>query len=414
MDEIYSLIQQRNARETHPFLPIHSTNAYLQNVADTLQIRCESLERQYLEQQQLVVEQAQLIEQHSASGEKQTSSKTESRLREKIGKLQDELNEKLQNEKQSTADAFETSKELSSLKEQCTTHESTISSMQTELDRSNEIIKHLTTELEESKSRTRLAENQFDGLKDAIRALQEENDEKSKLNERLISEAVSVKEQYMDQFNSMNDTVEKLQKETDMLKSLNKNNKTWFGLPRGAAKEKNEKEETKTSRQWGTVGAVLPSQPQYTVKAHKNDATCVRYDGSNLNLVATASSDSTVRVWDTSNGQLQATFSGGGSQPMLGVDISSGIVCGCGADKTCRVWRYDTKRMVCSCSTICNMFLPFFSIHPIQFAAIQIHQLAGHSQKVTCIRLFPRVKNVLTASADRSMKIWDISRNTYR
>eukprot|EP00956_Cyclotella_meneghiniana_P036923 scaffold132532_cov36-Cyclotella_meneghiniana.AAC.1 len=67
MDEIYSLIQQRNARETHPFLPIHSTNAYLQHVADTLQIRCESLERQYLEQQQLVVEQAQLIHQHSAS-----------------------------------------------------------------------------------------------------------------------------------------------------------------------------------------------------------------------------------------------------------------------------------------------------------------------------------------------------------
>ena len=363
MDEIYSLIQQRNARETHPFLPIHSTNAYLQNVADTLQIRCESLERQYLEQQRLVVEQAQLIHQHSASGEKQTSSKTESRLREKIGKLQDELNEKLQNEKQSTADALETSKELSTLKEQCTTHECTISSMQTELDRCNEIIKHLTTELEESKSRTRLAENQFDGLKDAIRALQEENEEKSKLNERLINEAVSVKEQYMDQFNSMNDTVEKLQKETDMLKSLNKNNKSWFGLPRGgAANKQDEKEETKTSRQWGAVGAVLPSQPQYTVQAHKNDATCVRYDGSNLNLVATASSDSTVRVWDTSNGQLQATFSGGGSHPMLSVDISSGIVCGCGADKTCRVWRYDTKRMVSSYDS-CNIFLLFLSIH---------------------------------------------------
>jgi WD40 repeat protein len=71
-----------------------------------------------------------------------------------------------------------------------------------------------------------------------------------------------------------------------------------------------------------------------------------RYDGTNLNLVATASSDATVKVWDTGNGQLQASFSGGGSQPMLGVDISGGIICGCGADKTCRVWRYDTKRMV--------------------------------------------------------------------
>jgi WD40 repeat protein len=148
-----------------------------------------------------------------------------------------------------------------------------------------------------------------------------------------------------------------------------------------------EKEEAKKSRQWG-ARAVVPTQPLYTIQAHKNDAICVRYDGSNLNLVTTASSDSTVRVWDTSNGQLQATFSGGGSHPMLGVDISNGIICGCGADKTCQVWRYDTKRM--------------------------IHQLAGHSQKVTCISLFPGEKSVLTASADRSIKIWDISRNTYR
>lgn len=392
MEDIYSLIQQRNATETLPFLPIHSTNKYLQSLADTLQYRCESLERQYLEQQQLVVEQAQLIQQHNADSEKQTSPKTEARLKEKVAKLQDELNEKLQKEVKSEADAIETSKELSCLKEQCTTHESTISNMQMELDRCNEIIKHLTSELEESKSRTRLAENQFDGLKDAIRTLQEENEEKTKLNERLINEAVTVKEQYMDQFNSMNDTVEKLQKETDMLKSLNKNNKSWFGLTRGhlggAAKHEAEKDESKSNRQWGTVGAVLPTQPQYTIQAHKNDATCVRYDGSNLNLLATASSDSTVKVWDTSNGQLQATFSGGGSQPMLGADMSGGIVCGCGADKTCRVWRYDTKRM--------------------------IHQLAGHSQKVTCIRLFPGEKSVLTASADRSIKIWDISRNTYR
>jgi autophagy-related protein 16 len=393
MEEIYSLVQKRNATETLPFLPIHSANSYLQNLADTLQIRCESLERQYLEQQQLVAEQAQLIQQHNAVSEKQTSSKTENRLKEKLAKLQDELNVKLQNEVQSAAAALETSKELSSLKEQCTTHESTILSMQMELDRSNEIIKHLTAELEESKSRTRLAENQFDGLKDAIRTLQDENDLKTKLNERLISEAVTVKEQFMDQFNAMNETVEKLQKETDMLKSLNKNSKSWFGLPRGAhltgaATRDTEKEEAKSIRQWGAVGAVLPTQPLHTIQAHKNDATCVRYDGSNLNLVATASSDSTVKVWDTSNGQLQATFSGGGSHPMLGVDISGGIVCGCGADKTCRVWRYDTKRM--------------------------IHQLAGHSQKVTCIRLFPGEKSVLTASADRSIKIWDISRNTYR
>jgi WD40 repeat protein len=351
MEEIYSLIQRRNAVETLPFLPIHATNAYLQNLVDTLQLRCESLERQYLEQQQLVVDQAQLIQQNSDP--KLVSSKNESRLRDKIAKLQDELNAKLQIEVKSTADAVETSKELTSLKDKCTTQASTISTMQMELDRCNEIIKHLSNELEESKSRTRLAENQFDGLKEAIRTLQDENEESTKLNERLIHDAVKVKEEYAEQFNAMNETMEKLKKETDMLRSLSKMNKSWFGLPRarnvGAAKDEAEPEEAKSSgRQWGAVGAVLPSQPLHTIQAHKNDVTCVRYDGTNLNLVATASSDSNVRVWDTSNGQIQATFSGGGSHPMIGCDMSGGIVCGCGADKTCRVWRYDTKRMVCT------------------------------------------------------------------
>lgn len=42
-----------------------------------------------------------------------------------------------------------------------------------------------------------------------------------------------------------------------------------------------------------------------------------------------------------------------------------------------------------------------------------IHQLAGHSQKITCVRLFPGEKSIVTCSADRSIRIWDISRHVY-
>lgn len=264
------------------------------------------------------------------------------------------------NEVKLAAEAAESSKEISQLNEEKSSHEATIATLNLEINRCNEIITHLTNELEESKSRTRLAEAQFDGLKDAIRSLQEENEEKSKLNQRLLDETIAEKEKFAEQFNTMNDTIEKLQKENNMLRSLSRMEKSWFGLPKkgilagaaglvggGDAKSKQEPEEESSERQWGIVGAVVPSQPQFTVKAHRDDAASVRYDGTNQNLVATASSDSTIRVWDTGNGQLQASFSGGGSHPMLGVDISGGVVCGCGADKTCRVWRYDTKRMVC-------------------------------------------------------------------
>mmetsp|Transcript_11655 Transcript_11655/g.24505 ORF Transcript_11655/g.24505 Transcript_11655/m.24505 type:complete len:579 (+) Transcript_11655:49-1785(+) len=403
MDQVYNLIQQRNAIETLPFVSLHSSNSQLRNLVASLQFRCESLERQYLELQQLLADQALLVNQSNQNIIKSGSGgvlKNEGKLREKIAKLQKDLNEKLRNEVKLAAEAAESSKEISQLNEEKSSHEATIATLNVEIHRCNEIITHLTNELEESKSRTRLAEAQFDGLKDAIRSLQEENEEKSKLNQRLLDETIAEKEKFAEQFNTMNDTIEKLQKENNMLRSLSKMEKSWFGLPKkgilagaaglvggGDAKSKQEPEEESSERQWGVVGAVVPSQPLFTVKAHRDDAASVRYDGTNQNLVATASSDSTIRVWDTGNGQLQASFSGGGSYPMLGVDISGSVICGCGADKTCRVWRYDTKRM--------------------------IHQLAGHSQKITCVRLFAGEKNIITGSADRSIRIWDISRHIY-
>ncbi|KAL7528327.1 hypothetical protein ACHAXR_002387 [Thalassiosira sp. AJA248-18] len=409
MEDVYNLIQQRNARETLPFLSIHSSNSYLRNHVDALQARCESLERQYLEQQQLVAEQAQSIELNGANS---APAKNEARLRDQIAKLQEELKEKLQNDVQSKAEAVETSKELSTLREEKASQDATISNLKMELNRSNEIVIHLQSEVENSKLLARLAEKQFDGLKDAIRSLQEENEEATKLNKRFLDERVSEKEKMAEQFNNMNDTIETLQKEASMLRSYAKMGKGsgggWFGLSsrRGdknilaAANAVNSSDGTDSEpkRQWGaTACAVLPSQPLYTIKAHRDDASCVRYDGTNLNRVATASSDATVRVFDTSNGQLETTFSAGGRQPLIGVDIGGDIVCACGADKTCRfvggrrrpllVWNQQTKRM--------------------------IHQLAGHSQKITCVRLFPGEKSIITGSADRSIRVWDISRHIY-
>lgn len=423
MEDVYNLIQQRNAYETTPFLPIHASNIALSNLADTLQARCESLEKQYyLEQQQLLVEANQISETQD-DGEQQSnnnndngssSSSGNARLRGEVAQLHKALREKIKRELITTNNntegntTLQTTKEIAQLKEINSTQSSEISNLKIQLSRSTDINTHLQSELDNANTLTRLSEKQFVGLKDAIRELQVENDEKTKLNERLIEEAVHEKEKCAEQLNSMNDMVEKLQKEIEMLKLYNKNSggggggKGWLGLGRemikggvgtasataAAAGGETNNNNNETVRKWGAFGAILPSKPLYTIKAHREDASCVTYDGTNLNLVATASSDATIRVWDTSNGQLQSTFSaGGGSLPMTGVDISGGIVTACGADKTCRVWQYNTRRL--------------------------IHQLAGHSQKITCVKLFPGEKHIVTGSADRSIRIWDISRHIY-
>lgn len=46
--------------------------------------------------------------------------------------------------------------------------------------------------------------------------------------------------------------------------------------------------------------------------------------------------------------------------------------------------------------------------------SLQIHHLVGHAHKITCVRLIDGGKAVLTGSADRSIKVWDISRQTYK
>ena len=42
--------------------------------------------------------------------------------------------------------------------------------------------------------------------------------------------------------------------------------------------------------------------------------------------------------------------------------------------------------------------------------------MVGHQHKITCVRFFggSSDKCVISGSADRSLKIWDISRKTYR
>ena len=43
-----------------------------------------------------------------------------------------------------------------------------------------------------------------------------------------------------------------------------------------------------------------------------------------------------------------------------------------------------------------------------------VHQLVGHANKITSVRFLGTAKGIITASADRQMIVWDISKQTYR
>ena len=94
-------------------------------------------------------------------------------------------------------------------------------------------MEHLTTELNDAKSRTKLAEQQYVGLKDTIRILQEENDSVKKENRELETRFVTEKDKLSMEMNKLADVCDSLKRELDMLRGLKQQEekrKTWFGL----------------------------------------------------------------------------------------------------------------------------------------------------------------------------------------
>jgi len=241
---------------------------------------------------------------------------------------------------------------MSKYREENTNHETTISSLREEVSQSKTLIRNLTNQLEDARNRARLAEIQFDGLKGRIEALQEQNDEFRKANDSFVGRLVTEKEKSVEQMNQMMELVETLKKEVDMLRGLleqEEKRKFWKDgaehLPSKTSDDNND--DTRNHRRFGSTGIIIPSSPKIIIRAHPSQGTSIRYDSSGSDLLATASEDSTIKLWETGNGTLKGTFKGGGAgNTILGMDISGGTVAAGGADKMCRVWNTRNERMV--------------------------------------------------------------------
>ena len=71
-----------------------------------------------------------------------------------------------------------------------------------------------------------------------------------------------------------------------------------------------------------------------------------RYDTEQGDCIATASEDSTVRLWNTGNGQMLKSFRGSSSNVVLDLDLCGTLIAACGTDKMCRIWNTRTERLV--------------------------------------------------------------------
>lgn len=291
MDDIFNLVLERNVRETKPFVAIHGSNAILWNQIDALQAKCEELERD------LVVQEEKLDHHHSNSAggfggaAHSAALKNETRLRDKLERLQEQLNEKLKEHSEEQANALTTAKTLAEVKDMNIKQEKTISELSEDNGKKDRALEHMSTELEDAKSRTKLAEQQYRGLKDTIRVLQEENDLVKKENREFESRFIGEKEKLSSEMNKLTEMVERQKKEIDMLRKLkdqDEKRKAWFGLSSigigssstaetpPKAKKVTAEDKKESERKFGSTAIVPPSVQKHIVTAHTAEASCVR------------------------------------------------------------------------------------------------------------------------------------------
>lgn len=370
---IYQRLLQRNATETAPFVSILESNTVLLDQVDTLQNACELAKRE------IAILRGQLLEllasSNNVTGTTSTSTgtlrlgsnnatsaalKNETRLRERIESLEEELNHKLsllEDQKHNTEKWFN---EATRLDQQHTEQQRTIANLTGEIERYSVAIDRLNYEIRESLSNMHLAEQQYDGLRDSIRILQHDNEslrnEKMKLESRLVTE----KSNALTEINGLNDIIRTLRgnnlvassakvhgSDVDVLvKNVNRTNSHQQPL--------NEKLTTNNQS-----GNAISFSPRIVIAAHTAEGTCLSMDYSGRNVVVTGSIDSTVKVWDTASGSLRATFRGSHGSKITDCDTCANTVVGAGSDKTCRVWNMSTSRMVSQF----DRFMKHFSLH---------------------------------------------------
>ena len=134
------------------------------------------------------------------------------------------------------------------------------------------------------------------------------------------------------------------------------------------------------------LSVVLPREPaKFVLKGHRDGIRAVKFHPV-YSLLATASEDATIKVWDYESGRIERTLQGH-QDAVLDIDFapSGQLLASCSADLSVKLWNFDSTDFGC------------------------IKTLQGHNHTVSCVVFVPSGDFILSGSRDQSIKLWEIS-----
>jgi len=193
--------------------------------------------------------------------------------------------------------------------------------------------------------------------------------------------------------NGFQDSFQAFQKETSLDVAPDKKGlleKKWISVIRLQKKimslenrvQQLEEEATTHNGRKKNKGDALPRPPaQFSLQGHRGQINSVRFHPT-FTLVASASDDATIKIWEYESGELEHTLKGH-TNSVQDIDFSPQLLVSCSVDMTIKLWNLETYECA--------------------------KTLYGHDHSISSVRFFPSGEKIISSSRDSTIKIWETS-----